>query len=187
MFQRIPKVENEADDVMATLFSLIQLEKHESRFEFLVEELHYPIFDSQESHVICTLGCDSSHYGLIYSYLHDGIKPKTFNQSKHRKLIWNVSHHSLISSDLYRRGLDGTLLRCLENEESDQALVDIHEGIYGGQSNGLAMAQRLLRVGYYWPMMHIDVEDFAKSCEKCQKHDNLIHDLGRKFIPSISH
>jgi dienelactone hydrolase len=54
---------------------------------------------------------------------------------------------------LYRRGLDGTLLRCLEKEESDQALVDIHEGIYGGHSNGLAMARRFLRAGYYWPTM----------------------------------
>ena len=42
--------------------------------------------------------------------------------------------------DFYRRGLDGTLIRCLEKEESNQALVDIHEGIYGGDSNGLSMA-----------------------------------------------
>ena len=65
---------------MATLASLLQLEKHESKFEFLVEELHHPIYDSQESHVICTLvGRESSCYGALYSYLCDGIIPKTFN------------------------------------------------------------------------------------------------------------
>ena len=35
--------------------------------------------------------------------------------------------------------------------------------------------------------MQIDVVAFAKSCEKCQKHGNLIHAPGREFIPSISH
>ena len=65
---------------MATLASLLQLEKDESRFELLVEELHHPIYDSQESHVICTLvGHESSCYNAIYSYLCDGIIHKTFN------------------------------------------------------------------------------------------------------------
>ena len=165
-FKKIPRVENKVASAMSTLASLLQLEQHESRFEFLVEELHHPIYDSQESHVICTLvGHDSSRYGAIYSYIHDGIIPKIFNWSKHRNLIRNASRHSLISGDLYRKGLDGTLLRCLETEKFDQALVDNHEGIYGGHSNGLAMAQRLLRVGYYWPTMQIDVVAFAKSCE----------------------
>ena len=119
---------------MATLASLLQLEQHESRFEFLVEELDHPIYDSQESHVICTLvGHESSRYGATYSYVCDGIIPETFNRSECRNLIQNISCHSLISGDLYRRGLDGTLLRCLEKDESDQALVDIYEGICGGQ------------------------------------------------------
>ena len=65
---------------MATLASLLQLEQHESRFEFLVEELHHPIYDFQESHIICTLvGHESSRYGAIYSYLCDGIILETLN------------------------------------------------------------------------------------------------------------
>ena len=66
-------------------------------------------------------------------------------------------------------------------------LVDIHEGIYGGHFNGLSMAQRLLRAGYYWPTMQTDAVAFEKSCEKCQKHGNLIHAPGRELIPSNSH
>ena len=33
---------------MATLSLALQLEKHESIFEFLVEELHHPIYDSKK-------------------------------------------------------------------------------------------------------------------------------------------
>lgn len=65
---------------MATLASLLQLEQHESRFKFLVEELRYPIYDSKESQVVCTLvGHESSRYGPIYSYIHDDIILETFN------------------------------------------------------------------------------------------------------------
>ena len=79
-FKKIPRVENKVADGMATLVALLQLEQHESRFEFLVEELHHPIYDSQESHVICTLvGHKSSCYGALYSYIHDGIILETFN------------------------------------------------------------------------------------------------------------
>ena len=35
--------------------------------------------------------------------------------------------------------------------------------------------------------MQIDAITFAKSCEKCQKHGNLIHAPGRELIPSVSH
>lgn len=81
-FQKISREKNKVVDAMATPTSLLQLEKHESRHEFPLEELHHPIYDSEESHVICTLvGSESSHYGAIYSYLHDGIIPETFNRS----------------------------------------------------------------------------------------------------------
>ena len=45
-FQQIPKAENKAADAMATLASILRLEEHEYRFEFLIEELRYPTYDS---------------------------------------------------------------------------------------------------------------------------------------------
>ena len=57
---------------MATLASILQLQEHESSFEFLVEELHYPTYDSFDNQVICTIvGHDSSCYVAIFSYLCD--------------------------------------------------------------------------------------------------------------------
>ena len=51
------------------------------------------------------------------------------------------------------RGLDGTLLRFLEPGESKRALVEVHEGVCGSHSNGLTLAHKLIRAGYYWPDM----------------------------------
>ena len=57
---------------MATLAYILQLEEHESFFEFLVEELHHSTYDSLDDHVIYTMvNHDTSRYATIFSYLQD--------------------------------------------------------------------------------------------------------------------
>ena len=54
-------------------------------------------------------------------------------------------------------------------------LAKVHDDICGSHSNGLALAQKLLRASYYWPTMQVDFVLYAKSYKKCQLHGNLIH------------
>jgi len=178
-FQQIPRAENKVVDAMATLASILQLQEHESRFEFLVEELCHPSYDSSDNQVIYTIvGHDSSRYTAIFSYLYDQVIPKTLTHNQKCQLICNASHYTLVSGDLYKKSLDRMFLRCLELEESKKALVEVHEGICGAHSNGLALARKLLRTGYYWPTMQADVVRYVKSYHKCQLHGNLIHAPG---------
>ena len=46
------------------------------------------------------------------------------------------------------KSLEEMLLRCLELEEFEK-VVEVHDDIYGVHSNGLALAQKILRTGYY--------------------------------------
>ena len=121
------------------------------------------------------IGHDSSYYVAIFCYLHDQVIPKTLMCNQRCQLLHNASHYTLVSGDLSRKILDKTLLRCLELEESEKALVEVHNGICGAHSNGLALTQKLLRASYYWPTMQDDVVHYAKSYQKCQLHGNLIH------------
>ena len=69
-FQQIPRAETKAIDAMAILASILQLEEHESCFQFLAEELHHPTYDSLDDCVIyAVVGHDSSCYATIFSYL----------------------------------------------------------------------------------------------------------------------
>lgn len=78
---------------MATLASILQLEEHESCFEFLVEELHHPTYDSLNDHSIYTMvGHESSRYSSIFSYLCDHILPKNIMSNEKCQLIQNSSH-----------------------------------------------------------------------------------------------
>lgn len=53
--------------------------------------------------------------------------------------------------------------------------------------NGLKLARKLLRVGYYWLDMEKDALKYAKTCQKCQLHGNLIHAPERELIPFLTH
>ena len=137
--------------------------------------------------MICSIiGHDSSHYHHIYSYLHEQIIPDGLTWNEKHHLIRNASQYVIIADDLFRRSLDGTLLRCLEPEESKRALVDVHEGICGSHSNGLTLAHKLIRAGYYWPNMKQDAIKYAQSCKQCQLHGNRIHAPTRELIPFVA-
>ena len=172
---------------MATLASLLQMPENDLRHEFLVDTLHYPAYDTPETQMICSIvGHDSSRYHHIYSYLHDQIIPDGLTRNEKRHLIRNASRYVIIADDLFRRSLDGTLLRCLESNKSKHALVDVHKGICGSHSNGLTLARKLIRAGYYWPNLEQDAIKYARSCKQCQLHGNRIHAPARELIPFVA-
>lgn len=87
IFQQFPGAKNKAVDAMATLASILQLEEHELRYEFLVEEMCYPAYDSPDNRVICTItGHDSSHCANIYYYLYYQIIPDDLTRNRNANL-----------------------------------------------------------------------------------------------------
>lgn len=101
--QQIPKSANRAADAMATLASIPELEESNFHFEFLVEELHYPAYDSPESQIVYSIiGHDSSRYNHIYSYLCDQIIPENLTHNEKRNLTQNASRYVIVVNDLFR-------------------------------------------------------------------------------------
>ena len=76
---------------------------------------------------------------------------------------------------LYKRSFDGTLLRCLNAEEAQQVIKEIHEGSCGSHSNGQNMARKIMRAGYYWSTIESDCISYVRKCHKCQIYANHIH------------
>ena len=54
-------------------------------------------------------------------------------------------------------------------------IKELHDDICGYHSGARTMTTRIFRVGYFWPTMEADCQDFVKKCIPCQKHGNLIH------------
>jgi hypothetical protein len=69
---------------------------------------------------------------------------------------------------LFRVNYDGVLLRCLEHEDADKVLKEIHDGPGGGHFIGNTTAHKILRAGYYWPTLFKDAHTYARNCKNCQ-------------------
>ena len=74
----------------------------------------------------------------------------------------------LIDNVLFRRNSDGVLLRCLDKDETDVILKELHSGPAGGHFGGETTAHKILRVGYYWPTLFQDSYAFVRKCQECQ-------------------
>ena len=56
------------------------------------------------------------------------------------------------------------LLQCVDAREAEQMLLKVHEGSFGTH----AMAQKILKAGYYWLTMENDCCIHMRKCHKCQ-------------------
>ena len=70
--------------------------------------------------------------------------------------------------------------RCLTLEEVEKALNDCHSGTCGGHMSGYAIAQKILRAGYFWP--YIFKECIVIVC-KCHDFQIYQHKMRAPPIP----
>ncbi|GLJ16331.1 hypothetical protein SUGI_0276020 [Cryptomeria japonica] len=176
-FEQIPREQNRAADAMATIASLIDLPPNKTRYEFLVDNLLVPSYEIMPTEMICVVGPESQLYGSIFTYLRDNTLPPDLSNNQRRTFIHQSSRYVILADILYRRGLDGTLLRCLESDKAQVALREVHEGICGPHASGPTLAKKLIRTGYYWPNMEKDSYQFVKKCKIHPPSSN-----GHKFI-----
>nr|KYP34526.1 Gypsy retrotransposon integrase-like protein 1 [Cajanus cajan] len=120
----------------------------------------------------------------ILRFITEGIKPAC--PSSARKLRTQAARYSVVGVELYRRGFSSPLLKCLNLEEANYVLREVHEGICGSHSGGRTLAAKILRAGYYWPTLKTECMEFFKKCIQCQKHGNLIHTSAEQLHSIIS-
>ncbi|XP_020205587.1 uncharacterized protein LOC109790774 [Cajanus cajan] len=109
----------------------------------------------------------------IINYLLTGESPTDpLEAQKIRKI---ATRYTLISGELYKRGVSSPLLKCLTPDQAQYILHEIHEGICETHSGGRTMAAKVLRARYYWPTLTADCANFTQQCKPCQQHGLLVH------------
>ncbi|RDX96547.1 Gypsy retrotransposon integrase-like protein 1, partial [Mucuna pruriens] len=86
-----------------------------------------------------------------------------------RRITREASKYVVVGRRLYRRGFALPLLRCIGENETEYVIREVHEGICGTHIGGRALANKIVRAGYYWPTMRNDCMNFVKKCDKCQR------------------
>ena len=81
--------------------------------------------------------------------------------------------YTLEDAALYRRTVDGLLLKCLNEDEARVAMGEVHDGLCGTHQSAHKMKWMLRRTGFYWPTMINDCFRYYKGCEACQKFGDI--------------
>nr|XP_025692462.1 uncharacterized protein LOC112794697 [Arachis hypogaea] len=158
----VPRERNTRADLLSKLASTKPGEGNRSLIQGMTRE---PVVTL---HVIRLV---SSWLDPITSFLENGKLPD--DEKDTAKLRREAAKYAIIQGQLFKKGLNQPLLKCLHPDQTDYILREVHEGCYGHHIGGKALARKLIRAGYYWPSMMADSKEFVKKCVKCQENANF--------------
>jgi hypothetical protein len=80
-----------------------------------------------------------------------------------RTLKMETNNYVLVSGVLLRRNFDGVLLRCLDHFKAMKLIQESQKGIYGAHFSPVVTTYKIIRVGFYWPMLLKDSYEFIRN------------------------
>jgi hypothetical protein len=109
----------------------------------------------------------------IRDYMKDNILPDEHVSAE--RIIHVAKRYTLVDGDLYRRGTNGVLMRCITWEGGCELLAEIHGGECGNHASSHKLVGKAFWHGFYWPTTLQDVVELVKRCKTCQLHAKQIH------------
>ncbi|KAL0454586.1 UNVERIFIED_CONTAM: hypothetical protein Slati_0797800 [Sesamum latifolium] len=104
-----------------------------------------------EEAVVQVVEEDRSWRSNLIRYLKSDILPDDPVVAK--RIKFKAARFTMVGDELYKRTVDGPLLKCLDEERAKYVLREIHEGSCGNHSGGRSLAQKVTRQGYFWPTL----------------------------------
>jgi hypothetical protein len=71
------------------------------------------------------------------------------------------------------------LLSCLIEFETKRVINEFHEGVSGGHHAWREMDYKILREGYYWPKLFVNLNAKVRACNPCQMFS------GKQKLPAL--
>ncbi|XP_025675426.1 uncharacterized protein [Arachis hypogaea] len=162
--QHVPRERNTRADLLSKLASTKPGTENQSLVQGLVKEPTVTLHITQATD-------HPSWVDPIIDFLEKG---KLRDEDKTAKALRReAAKYTTIQGQLFKKGLNQPLLKCLRPDQTDYVLREFHEGCCGHHIGGKALARKLVRAGYYWPSMMSDSKDFVKKCRMCQENTNF--------------
>ncbi|XP_020693548.1 uncharacterized protein LOC110107602 [Dendrobium catenatum] len=123
---------------------------------------------------------EASWIDPILTFLQDGVLPE--DPTVAVQLRRQAANFTIINGELYKRSFTGPYLKCLPPSEANYALREVHSGICGEHLGGRALAQKVLRQGFYWPTMKQDALELVRKSTGQRKFIILAVDYFTKWV-----
>ncbi|XP_076890567.1 uncharacterized protein LOC143541697 [Bidens hawaiensis] len=152
----IKRSENKSADALSKLAS--------TNFEHFAKDIRVEVLDHpsvpQNQVLVIQTGVESWMSPII-AYLSSGALPA--GKAEARKIKHKALNYQLTDDILYRRSFLGPLLRCVDAEDANYLIREIHEGFAGYMRGPRMTVAKIMNAGYYWPGMHLDaVQEIRK-------------------------
>ncbi|PKI78954.1 hypothetical protein CRG98_000666, partial [Punica granatum] len=150
-FTYTPRAKNQFADALATLASMASISEGN-----IIEPLEIEVAKGPAHCNAIEASEAKPWYEDIRNFLQTG-QYSPFADRRDRQTLKRLATHYFLSGEiLYRRSFDSTLLRCIDEHESRRLMEEVHGGNCGPHMNGLMLAKKIMRLGYYWSTMETD-------------------------------
>ncbi|XP_076889692.1 uncharacterized protein LOC143540548 [Bidens hawaiensis] len=160
----IKRSENKSADALSKLAS--------TNFEHFAKDIRVEVLDRpsilQNQVLVIQTGVEFWMTPII-AYLSSEALPK--ENIAARKIKHKALNYQINDGVLYRRSFLGPLLRCVDAQDANYLIREVHEGVCSLHAGPRMFVAKLMNAGYYWPGMHLDAMQEIKKCDSCQCHD----------------
>ena len=157
-FTYTPRAHNHFADALPTLASLIKLTEGDDVRPLRIETrdiLAYYVCVEECMNVEAKVDNKPWYYDIKRFVQSRKYPPQATENEK--KYIRRMAFQFFLSGEiLYKWTHDATLLRCVDAEEANRLIQEMHAGLMGAHANELFPARKIMRAGYYWLTMESD-------------------------------
>ncbi|XP_050214387.1 uncharacterized protein LOC126665596 [Mercurialis annua] len=164
--QQIPRAMNGRSDELAKWAAT---KNYDSMRNIPHEIKRQPSFQEEieEGEVLMVEG-EETWMTPLTAYLANGILPEDKKEAK--RIIVLSSKFGIYNGQLYKRSFTHPWLRCVNKEEGEYIMKELHEGTCGAHDGASTLVRKALLQGYYWPTMKEQATTLVRGCWPCQQH-----------------
>jgi hypothetical protein len=107
---------------------------------------------------------NSEWYKHIIFYFKSGQFPPEMSSKERITLKMKINNYVMVSGVLFRNFFDGVLLRSLDHIIAMKLIQESHKGICGGHFSPVMTTHKIIRAGFYWPMLFKESYEFIQKC-----------------------
>ncbi|KAH9303500.1 hypothetical protein KI387_043862 [Taxus chinensis] len=103
----------------------------------------------------------------IMHFLQIGLCPLEISKVKRRYFRLQAVPYTIIDGVLFKKDVNGVLLRCINTGQIQRVLKEFHDGPASGHFAPRVTALKIMKAGYYWPKIFSDFYAWIKRCKNC--------------------
>ncbi|KAH7848295.1 hypothetical protein Vadar_000864 [Vaccinium darrowii] len=153
-FTHVPRLKNRFADALATLASMVEIPAGVKLRPITIEQRDKPVFEYVM--IVNEPNDGLPWYHDIWNFIEKGEYPVGTEKKDQIALRRLASQYIICGGKLYRRSHCGTHKLCVHGTEATMIMEEIHEGVCGPHMNGIMLAKKILRQGYYWSTMETE-------------------------------